>query len=129
MSFMVSVLTFLAVCACGGLGATLRFVLDTAIKLGWKSAFPLSTLVINIIASLLAGMAGFAAASGVFPEPWHLMAATGFLGGLSTFSTAINEVVSLGRNHRLAMSGYYLIACIVVPLICAALGWQLMSVL
>ncbi|MBT1167071.1 fluoride efflux transporter FluC [Bifidobacterium simiarum] len=129
MSFVLAVITFLAVCVCGGLGAVSRFVLDTAVKLAWKNAFPLSTLIINIIASFLAGMAGFAAAGGGFPEPWHLMAVTGFLGGLSTFSTAINEVVTLARSGRRSMAGYYLIACIAVPVICAALGWQFMGAL
>ncbi|WP_163198704.1 MULTISPECIES: fluoride efflux transporter FluC [Bifidobacterium] len=127
MSFFIAIFVFLGVCICGGLGAVSRFVLDTAVKLVWKNAFPLSTLIINIIASFLAGMAGAAAASSAFPDPWHLMAVTGFLGGLSTFSTAINEVVTLGRNQRLSMAGYYLIACIIVPVICAALGWQLIA--
>ncbi|MBW3088563.1 CrcB family protein [Bifidobacterium sp. 82T24] len=125
MSFFIAVFVFLGVCICGGLGAVARFVLDTAVKIVWKNAFPLSTLVINIIASFLAGMAGAAAAASTFSDPWHLMAVTGFLGGLSTFSTAINEVVSLGRDKRMSMAGYYLIACTVVPVLCAALGWQL----
>lgn len=129
MMFFASVLTFLGVCVCGGLGATARFVLDTAVKLAWKHAFPLSTLIINIIASLLAGMAGAAATASAFPDPWHLMAVTGFLGGLSTFSTAINEVVTLARGEHKVMAGYYLIACIVVPVLCAALGWQMMGAL
>ena len=117
MNFFLSLFAFIGVCLCGGLGAVARFVIDTAIKIVWKNAFPLSTLVINIIASFLAGAAASA--------PWHLMVVTGFLGGLSTFSTAINEIVSLGRDKRPSMAGYYLIACIVVPVLCAALGWQL----
>ena len=40
------------------------------------------------------------ALGGTLDEPWRLVLATGFLGGFSTFSTAINEMVTLFRKHR-----------------------------
>ena len=57
----------------------------------------------------------------------YLLFVTGFLGGFSTFSTAINEMVSLARNGRFAMAGWYLLATVVVPIVCVALGWMVGS--
>lgn len=46
----------------------------------------------------------------------------GFLGGFSTFSSAINEVLSLIRKRRFAMALGYGAATVAVPLACVALG-------
>lgn len=45
----------------------------------------------------------------------------GFLGGFSTFSSAINEVLSLIRKRRFAMALGYGAATVAVPLACVAL--------
>ncbi len=52
------------ICLFGGLGAMARYVLDVSIQQGWNREnrrtnrnFPLSTLVINGVASLCAGIA------------------------------------------------------------------------
>lgn len=47
----------------------------------------------------------------------------GFLGGFSTFSSAINEVLSLIRKRRFAMALGYGAATVAVPLTCVALGF------
>ena len=47
----------------------------------------------------------------------------GFLGGFSTFSSAINEVLSLIRKRRFAMALGYGAATVAVPLACVALGF------
>ena len=39
-------------CFFGGIGAMARYVLDVSIQRSWNRSFPLSTLVINGIASL-----------------------------------------------------------------------------
>ena len=116
-------MTFLLVCACGGLGAVARFILNTSIQRWWNRLFPLSTFIINVVATFCAGLAAAAWAQQVVPEATYLIFVTGFLGGFSTFSTAINEMVSLGRNRHFGMALFYLLVTIVVPVICAALGW------
>lgn len=61
-------LLFLFVCLCGGSGAACRFILDTAIKRVWSRSFPLSTTIINLLASLLLGLImGLLAGSGDGP--------------------------------------------------------------
>ncbi|MFR0568471.1 fluoride efflux transporter FluC [Bifidobacterium apri] len=140
---MTSFLIGMALCLMGGLGAVTRFVLDTAVKQPWSRlpnnadkhtatvhAFPLSTLVVNIAACLLAGIVAAAFVyHGAPSSPWRLVLATGFLGGFSTFSTAINESVTLLRNGKHAVAVANIVLEYVVPLLCVALGWWLAAAL
>lgn len=125
-----SIFTIVGIAVAGGCGATLRFFLDTCVKEAWKGTFPLSTLVINALASLAAGaVAALAFRSiGTIGTPLvHTVIATGLLGGFSTFSTFINETVTLLRKHHI-ITGIANIVCeIVVPWICVAIGWAIFS--
>lgn len=121
-------MTVLLICLCGGLGAVARFVLNTSIQRWWNRAFPLATFVINVIATFCAGVAAATYATMMVDEYTYLLFVTGFLGGFSTFSTAINEMVSLARNGRFAMAGWYLLATVIAPIICVALGWMVGSI-
>ena len=51
---------FALICMCGGLGAVTRFVLNTSIQRWWNRAFPLSTFIINVLATFFAGVAAAA---------------------------------------------------------------------
>lgn len=115
-------------CFFGGIGAMARYVLDVSIQRSWnRSSFPLSTLVINGIASLCAGIAMMSYYAQSVDSQTVMLFLTGFLGGFSTFSTAINEVLSLIRKKRFAMALGYGVATVAVPLVCVALGFGLAS--
>jgi CrcB protein len=60
------------------------------------ASLPLGTLAANLLGGYLVGVAiaFFAQNEGLAPE-WRLFAITGFLGGLTTFSTFSAEVVTL----------------------------------
>lgn len=124
---MNSVMLFLGVCLCGGLGAMCRFVLDTAVKSRPIGHFPLSTLVINALASFGAGAVAAAFAGGALADPAHVLLASGFLGGFSTFSTMINESVTLLRGKRFAVAAGNLASELLVPWLCVALGWMVVA--
>jgi len=85
----------LAVGVGAALGAWLRWALST-----WFNpavpALPLGTLAANIVGGYLVGVAVayFAAHASLAPE-WRLLCITGFLGGLTTFSTFSAESVQL----------------------------------
>ncbi|THJ30646.1 CrcB family protein [Bifidobacterium longum subsp. infantis] len=118
------------ICLFGGLGAMARYVLDVSIQQGWNREnrrtnrnFPLSTLVINGVASLCAGIAMMSYYSQSVDMDTVMMFVVGFLGGFSTFSTALNEVVSLIRQRRFTLALGYGIATVAVPLICVAAGF------
>jgi CrcB protein len=77
-----------------GLGALLRWFLSIGLN-AILPEVPLGTLAANLIGGYLIGfaIAVFGAKSGLPPE-WRLFAITGFLGGLTTFSTFSAEVMT-----------------------------------
>ena len=85
-------------------------------------------LLVNVLASFCAGMAAAGYAYHTVDHATSLIFVAGFLGGMSTFSAAINEMVSLARNRRWWLAFWYLLATIAAPLLCAALGWMLVAV-
>ena len=115
--------TFALGLVCASAGASCRYLLDVTIKTYWQRAFPLSTFTINLIAGFLAGLVAALALGGTLDEPWRLVLATGFLGGFSTFSTAINEMVTLFRKHRYPTAAAYLVLSLGVPVVAAACGF------
>ncbi len=82
------------------LGAWMRWVLAIAFNSG-APGIPLGTLAANVVGGFFIGVAMevFARSAGL-PEELRLFVITGFLGGLTTFSTFSAEVVaSLLRGH------------------------------
>lgn len=84
-----------------GCGALLRW----GLSLGLNAVFPtipLGTLASNLIGGYLIGVAAvfFTAKAGLPPE-WRLFVITGFMGGLTTFSTFSAEVVTLLTRGQL----------------------------
>lgn len=84
-----------AVGAGSACGAWLRWWLGVRLNPLFP-VIPLGTLAANLIGGYLVGLAVgfFAQHEGLAPE-WRLFAITGFLGGLTTFSTFSAEVVTL----------------------------------
>ncbi len=115
----------LLICLCGGLGAGLRYLLDTLVKARWQVDLPLSTMIINLLAGLAAGLVAALAAFHGLPNWGRLLLATGLLGGFSTFSTAVNEVLALTRQRRHLAALGYLAASIFLPPLLTALGFLL----
>ncbi len=96
----MTVYGFMAV-GCGAmLGAWLRWALGVWLN-AMQPAMPPGTLAANLIGGYLIGIAVayFAAHPGISPE-WRLFAITGFLGGLTTFSTFSAESVALLQSAR-----------------------------
>ena len=115
----------LLICLCGGLGAALRYLLDTLVKARWQVDLPLSTMIINLLAGLAAGLVAALAAFHGLPNWGRLLLATGLLGGFSTFSTAVNEVLALTRRRRHLAALGYLAASMLLPPLLTALGFLL----
>jgi len=84
---------------------------------------PLGTLAANLIGGYLVGVAValFAQNEGLAPE-WRLFAITGFLGGLTTFSTFSAEVVALLTRGQLSWAVVTAAAHLVGSLLLTALG-------
>lgn len=88
-------MSWLAVGLGAALGAWLRWSLSLWLNT-LQSSVQTGTLVANLIGGYLVGlaMAFFTTHAGISPE-WRLFAVTGFLGGLTTFSTFSAESVIL----------------------------------
>ncbi|MEB0030567.1 fluoride efflux transporter CrcB [Undibacterium sp. RTI2.1] len=92
---MMNVLSFLAVGLGAALGAWLRWGLGIWLNATHPS-FPIGTLLANLGGSYIIGLsvAFFSANPHLSPE-WRLLVITGFLGGLTTFSTFSAESMAL----------------------------------
>ena len=109
------------------LGATLGAWMRWGLSL-WLNPrvaqFPLGTLASNLIGGYLIGIAvaWFSAHPALTPE-WRLLVITGFLGGLTTFSTYSVEVVQLLQSGRLAMAGVLALIHLTGSLLLTILGF------
>lgn len=84
---------------------------------------PLGTLTANLVGGYLIGVAVafFAIHNELAPE-WRLLVITGFLGGLTTFSTFSAEVTTLIQQGRLAWAGATISAHVVGSVAMTMLG-------
>ncbi len=87
------------------LGAVLRWGLSVWLN-GLLPNLPPGTLAANLIGGYLIGVAlVFFTQQVHLPPEWRLFVITGFLGGLTTFSTFSAEVMRLLQDGRLAWAG------------------------
>jgi CrcB protein len=113
VSVHVSIASVASVCAGASLGALLRWLLASRFNPLFP-ALPLGTLAANLVGGYLIGIAVavFAHAPELSPQA-RLFVVTGFLGGLTTFSTFSAEVVTqLQHGHTasaLATAGAHLL--------------------
>jgi CrcB protein len=99
----VKIQVLFAVMFAGGLGASVRYMLDTAITHHNKTGLPLPTLIINMTGSFALGVLvalvsgdGFVGNNAVLTS----VIGSGFLGGYTTFSTASVETARLLLGRR-----------------------------
>ena len=93
--------SLLAISIGATLGATLRWILGL-----WLNAMfptlPPGTLAANLLGGYLIGLAvAFFASHPNLSPLWRLLVITGFLGGLTTFSTFSAEVTTLIQQGRI----------------------------
>ena len=98
-------MTALLVAVAAALGAVSRYALDLAIQRRHRGVFPLGTMTINVLGSLILGIVtGLAAHHGLNARA-AVVAGVGFCGGFTTFSTWTWETLALAeaRASRLAL--------------------------
>lgn len=85
-------MTTLLIALAGGLGSAARFVVDAVVTGRVGSRIPWGVVVVNLTGSFAIGVVA-GSTSGLT----ETVVATGFLGGYTTFSTAMVDVVELAR--------------------------------
>lgn len=91
-------MSWLAVGVGAALGAWLRWGLASWLH-GWHNQLPFGTVAANLGGGYLIGVAlAFFQGHPSLPPEWRLFLITGFLGGLTTFSTFSAESMTLLQN-------------------------------
>lgn len=120
---------FVVVALCGGLGAVLRYVLDSFISSRISGIVPWGTFTINISGSLLLGfLTGLLAITDI-DSAWLLAMGTGLLGGYTTFSTASFDTLRLLRAGHTLASLVYALGTLAASVLAAYGGYLLASLL
>lgn len=85
----------------GGLGSACRYFFSLLAAKWFGSNFPIGTLGVNLIGCFLIGLGFSLAERSVISPSVRLLLMTGFLGGLTTFSTYALESTHFLRSNDL----------------------------
>lgn len=113
--------SILAISLGASVGAITRWLLGTSLNAIFPT-IPPGTLAANLVGGYLIGvaLAVFANNPGIAPE-WRLLIITGFLGGMTTFSTFSAEVTTLIQQGRLVWAttaiGVHVVGSLVMTLL------------
>lgn len=103
----------------GGIGSLLRYAF-ALYPLPISNNFPWSTFVANILACIVIGFVSNMYVRGDLNTQTRLLLATGFCGGLSTFSTFSLETLQLLQKGNFIMAGVYVFASVTICLLAVA---------
>ena len=97
----------------GGLGSSLRHIINLVSTRWLGTAFPYHTFIINITGSTVMGLiAGYLAFKGQASPQWRLFLMTGLLGGYTTFSAFSLDAALLYERGELALALLYVLGSV-----------------
>jgi CrcB protein len=115
LTWKIAAMSYLLVFVGGGLGATLRHLINLTCARFMGTGFPWGTFIINISGSTVMGLiAGYLAFKGEASQPWRLFLMTGILGGYTTFSAYSLDAALLYERGELGLSALYVIGSVVL---------------
>jgi CrcB protein len=110
-------MNYLLVFIGGGLGSTLRHIINVVSARHLGTAFPYHTFIINITGSTVMGLiAGYLAFKGEASQPWRLFLMTGILGGYTTFSAYSLDAVLLYERGETGLALLYVLGSVVLSI-------------
>jgi CrcB protein len=122
----MNIASFLAVGFGAFAGAVLRWLLSIALN-PILPALPLGTLAANLIGGLIMGLAmGLVAHYDALPIVWRLALTTGFLGGLTTFSSFSGETAALILRQQYAWTLAIVLAHVAGSVLLTLVGFGVM---
>ena len=120
--------SILAICIGASLGAVLRWFLGISLNTLFP-AIPPGTLIANLAGGYLIGVAiGLFAHHPELAPEWRLFIITGFLGGLTTFSTFSAEILTLLQRGRILWAAGAIGLHVLGSLIMTVLGLATISI-
>jgi fluoride exporter len=109
----------------GAFGSAFRYLIThLSSDLSKHHGFPLGTLVVNVAGSLAVGYILTWSADHAH-DRWRLLAATGFCGGFTTFSTFSYETMAYWNTGELAYLGANILLNNALSLIAVLIGIRL----
>lgn len=124
----MSALVVVAAIGAGALGALLRYGTARALA-AHPSRLPWAVLIVNVVGSLIGGIALGLAQGGMWGADARYVVLSGFCGGLTTFSTFSVETIQLAMEGRMRAAVASVAANLALGIAAAALGWWLASLL
>ena len=110
-------MSYLLVFVGGGLGASLRHLINVICARVLGTGFPWGTFIINVTGSTVMGLiAGYLALKGEASQPWRLFLMTGILGGYTTFSAFSLDAVLLYERGALGLAALYVLGSVVLAI-------------
>lgn len=110
----------------GAVGAFTRYAVGIWIGSWWKKRFPAATFFVNLTGSFLLGfLTGFFNQQGIEWNHFKALAAIGFLGSYTTYSTFAFELVNLSRDQKIGIAVWYLTGSLIFGLLSAFGGFSL----
>lgn len=120
---------WLAVALGGATGSIIRYGLSLLIP-PQTDKFPWATLAANTSGCLMMGIFySLIVTRQLWPAEWRPFLMTGFLGGLTTFSTFALESVVLWQHQQFMLATAYVISSLVLNLLLIGVGYYLADVI
>jgi CrcB protein len=107
----------------GAIGSILRYLSGWFASKYFQGSFPISTLVINILGSLLIGVF-IGVLAKYYPEnhPLKFLLIIGFCGGFTTFSSFAVENYNLFQNQQQFSAYIYIITSVILTISAVGIG-------
>ncbi len=117
---------WLAVAIGGALGAMGRYAVTGYAYPLFENRFPLGTLIVNVLGSLLMGVFYVLIIErGILPAEWRNFLMAGFLGAFTTFSTFSLDALNLWQNGHVTAAFGYVALSVFTSLVAVALSVNL----
>lgn len=108
----------------GGLGAVLRYASLALCKRMYAPPFPMGTLCVNVVGSLLMGaLMAWVLRDTAAREEMRMLFAVGLLGGFTTFSAFSWDVLTLWQQGAIVQAMLYIAGSVLLSLIAVSVGY------
>lgn len=123
----MTVVGFIALALAGGLGAGVRWWVDDRVSFHLGGRWKLGIWLVNITGSFALGMVTALAGRHLLTPVWASIVGTGFLGGYTTFSTAMWDTWTLHRAEGWLMAMLHALTMMAGGVAAASLGFMVVG--